>query len=152
MIKVLASIQLARQIGWSMYVSRTVGPLPDKTCAQPTDTYISGFQPTLMYVSVILKQFLQAQIQTPHMLPGKYSKLLHILQPRSGSERILFRMALATEPSSGIYGSGRPATMSADFEPPSGASLWLSVVTVMSGLSRASSQHTYIDWGRCCSA
>ena len=55
-----------------MYVSRTFGDVPHKTGVQPTHTYLASSQLICTYVSVILKQFLQAQLQTLHMLPGRY--------------------------------------------------------------------------------
>ena len=80
MIKVLASSQLARQRGWSMYVSRTVGPLPDKTCAQPTHTYLASSQ-------LICKYPMHLQIYTtwsavragckPYHGRGYFAKIIH---------------------------------------------------------------------------
>ena len=41
-----SGLQPTRPPKGAVYVSRTVGPLPDKTCAQPTHTYLASRQLT----------------------------------------------------------------------------------------------------------
>ena len=109
-----------------VYVSRTVGPLPDKTCAQPTHTYLASSQ--LIYTYPLSSNSFcrhkskhrtcSRESHLPATLLLSCDHILDKLQPRSGSERILFRSSVATEPSSGIHESGLPATMPADFQQP----------------------------------
>ena len=67
-----------------VYVSRTFGL-----------SYISGFQPTHMYP---LSQFLHAQIQTPHMLPGKSSSRDFVAELRSHIGQIAASKWLGEDP------------------------------------------------------
>ena len=90
---------LARQRGWSMY-RELLGLFPIR---QASGQVIHIWLPANSYVSVILKQFLQAQLQTPHMLPGKSSSRDFVAERRSHLGQIAAAKGRGDDPFSNAF-------------------------------------------------